>query len=83
LHGVRYQTTDVQRAADFHTRHLDFTLEHQQLLAFAVVSIGDFKLLLSGPGASADRAFRGSLVRADALVIPTEGRDPARYAIPP
>ena len=55
MHGVRYQTTDVQRAADFYTRHLDFTLEHQQLPAFAMVSIGDFKLLLSGPGASGSR----------------------------
>jgi len=83
LHGVGYQTTDVQRAADFHTRHLDFTLEHQQLLAFAVVSIGDFKLLLSGPGASADRAFRGSLVRADALVIARRDGARLRYVIPP
>jgi glyoxylase I family protein len=55
LHGVRYQTTDVQRAADFYTKHLGFTLEHQQLPAFAMVSLGDFKLLLSGPGASGSR----------------------------
>jgi glyoxylase I family protein len=57
LHGVRYQTTDVQRAADFYTKHLDFTLEHQQLPAFAMVSLGDFKLLLSGPGASGSRSM--------------------------
>ena len=55
LHGVRYETTDVQRAADFYTKHLGFTLEHQQLPAFAMVSLGDFKLLLSGPGASGSR----------------------------
>ena len=55
LHGVRYQTTDVQRAADFYTRQLGFTLEHQQLPAFAMVSLGDLKLLLSGPGASGSR----------------------------
>src|SRR4030095_15290627 len=55
LHGVRYQSTDVQRAADFYTRHLGFKLEHEQLPAFATVSLGGFKLLLSGPGASGSR----------------------------
>ena len=55
LHGIRYQCTDVQRAVDFYTRHLGFKLEHQQLPAFAAVSLGDFKLLLSGPGASGSR----------------------------
>ena len=55
LHGVRYQSTDVQRAADFYTKYLGFKLEHQQLPAFATVSLGGFKLLLSGPGASGSR----------------------------
>ena len=55
LHGVRYQSSDVQRAADFYTTHLGFKLEHQQLPAFASVSLGDFTLLLSGPGASGSR----------------------------
>jgi glyoxylase I family protein len=55
LHGVRYQTSDVQRAAAFYTDHLGFDLEHQQLPAFATVSLGGFKLLLSGPGASGSR----------------------------
>ncbi len=55
LHGVRYQSTDVQRAADFYTKYLGFKLEHQQLPAFAIVSLGGFKLLLSGPGASGSR----------------------------
>lgn len=55
LHGVRYQTSDVQRAVDFYTRHLGFKLEHKQLPAFATVSLGQFKLLLSGPGASGSR----------------------------
>ena len=55
LHGVRYQSTDVQRAAVFYTTQLGFSLEHQQLPAFAIVSLGDFKLLLSGPGASGSR----------------------------
>lgn len=55
LHGVRYQVKDVGRAADFYTRHLGFTLEHQQPPAFATVSLGHLKLLLSGPGASGSR----------------------------
>lgn len=59
LHGVRYQVTDVARAATFYTDHLGFRLEHQQLPAFASVSLGDFKLLLSGPGASGSRSLPG------------------------
>jgi glyoxylase I family protein len=55
LHGVRYQSTDVQRAAAFYTTYLGFKLEHQQLPAFATVSLGGFRLLLSGPGASGSR----------------------------
>jgi glyoxylase I family protein len=55
LHGVRYQSTDVQRAAEFYTTHLGFKLEHQHLPAFATISLGDLKLLLSGPGASGSR----------------------------
>jgi glyoxylase I family protein len=54
-HGVRYQVTDVARAAAFYTDHLGFKLEHQQLPAFASVLLGDFRLLLSGPGASGSR----------------------------
>ena len=59
LHGVRYQVTDVARAAAFHTEHLGFRLQHQQLPAFASVSLGDFVLLLSGPGASGSRPLPG------------------------
>jgi glyoxylase I family protein len=55
LHGVRYQTGDVQRAVDFYTGYLGFKLEHKQLPAFATVSLGGFRLLLSGPGASGSR----------------------------
>ena len=55
VHGVRYQVSDVARAVDFYTRVLGFTLEHQQLPAFASVALGDVKILLSGPGASGSR----------------------------
>lgn len=55
LHGVRYLVADVSRAVAFYTRHLGFTLEHQQLPAFAMVSLGELKLLISGPAASGSR----------------------------
>jgi glyoxylase I family protein len=55
FHGIRYQVTDVSRAVAFYTDQLGFTLEHQQLPAFASVSLGDLPLLLSGPGASGSR----------------------------
>jgi glyoxylase I family protein len=55
VHGVRYQVKDVARSVAFYTRHLGFKLEHQQLPAFASVSLGDAQMLLSGPGASGSR----------------------------
>jgi len=55
FHGVRYQTKDVSRAATFYTDHLGFKLEHQQLPAFAAISLGPLTILLSGPGASGSR----------------------------
>lgn len=55
FHGIRYQVTDVARSVAFYTQHLGFKLEHQQLPAFANVSLGDAHLLLSGPGASGSR----------------------------
>jgi glyoxylase I family protein len=55
IHGFRYQVTDVARAVAFYTQQLGFTLQHQQLPAFASVSLGDARLLLSGPGASGSR----------------------------
>ncbi len=50
VHGVRYLVKDVARAALFYTQHLGFALEHQALPAFASVSIGGTRMLLSGPG---------------------------------
>jgi glyoxylase I family protein len=55
MHGVRYQATDVARSVAFYTTHLGFRLEHQQLPAFASVSLGDLPILLSGPQASGSR----------------------------
>ncbi len=53
--GVRYQVKDVSRSVDFYTRQLGFELDHQHLPAFGQVSLGDLKLVLSGPGASGSR----------------------------
>ena len=55
FHGIRYQTRDVQRSVDFYTTCFGFTLEQQHLPAFASISLGGIKLLLSGPGASGSR----------------------------
>jgi glyoxylase I family protein len=55
VHGVRYQSKDVARAAEFYTTHLGFTLERQQLPAFASIAHGEAKVLLSGPQASGSR----------------------------
>ena len=55
VHGVRYQVMDVARATAFYTEHLGFKLGHQQLPAFASISLGDVQILLSGPGASGSR----------------------------
>jgi glyoxylase I family protein len=51
VHGVRYQVKDVARSVAFYTQQLGFALQHQQLPAFANVSLGGTQLLLSGPGA--------------------------------
>lgn len=53
--GVRYQVKDVSRSIAFYTQQLGFKLDHQNLPAFGQVSIGDLKLILSGPGASGSR----------------------------
>ena len=55
LWGVRYQVKDVSRSIEFYTQRLGFKLDQKNLPAFAQVSIGNFKLILSGPGASGSR----------------------------
>jgi glyoxylase I family protein len=63
LYGVRYQVSDVARAIDFYTQKLGFNLERKHLPAFAQVSLGDFKLMLSGPGASGSRPMPDGAVQ--------------------
>jgi glyoxylase I family protein len=55
VHGIRYQTRDVARSTAFYTTHLGFTVTHQQLPAFASISLGTVQILLSGPQASGSR----------------------------
>lgn len=52
---VRYIVNDVEAAIAFYTTHLGFTLISKTLPAFADVSRGDLRLLLSGPASSAGR----------------------------
>jgi glyoxylase I family protein len=52
---VRYQVKDVQRSIAFYTQTLGFNVDRQNLPAFGQVSIGDLRLILSGPGASGSR----------------------------
>jgi catechol 2,3-dioxygenase-like lactoylglutathione lyase family enzyme len=55
LVNVRYMVDDVEAAIDFYTEHLGFTLRSSAAPAFADVTRGDLRLLLSGPDSSAGR----------------------------
>jgi glyoxylase I family protein len=55
LWGVRYQVKDVQRSISFYTEVLGFKLDQKNLPAFGQVSVGNLKLILSGPKASGSR----------------------------
>jgi glyoxylase I family protein len=55
FHGVRYLVADVRRSVAFYTELLGFTVDHQQPPAFASVSLGPLRILVSGPGASGSR----------------------------
>lgn len=50
--SVRYMIDDVPAAIEFYTRHLGFTLEHDATPAFASVTRGNLRLLLSGEKSS-------------------------------
>lgn len=51
---VRYQVQDVERTVAFYTQHLGFELT-QRSGPVTIVSRGDLRLLLSGPGSSGSR----------------------------
>jgi catechol 2,3-dioxygenase-like lactoylglutathione lyase family enzyme len=49
---VRYMIDDVAAAITFYTTHFGFAVETEALPAFAAVTRGPLRLLLSGPGSS-------------------------------
>ena len=53
--NVRYMVDDVAAAVAFYTTHLDFILHSSAAPAFADVTRGDLRLLLSGKTSSAGR----------------------------
>jgi catechol 2,3-dioxygenase-like lactoylglutathione lyase family enzyme len=53
--NVRYMVDDVDAAIDFYTRHLGFEVRTNAAPAFADVTRGALRLLLSGPASSAGR----------------------------
>jgi catechol 2,3-dioxygenase-like lactoylglutathione lyase family enzyme len=55
LVNVRYMVDDVHQAVDFYTTHLGFALRMSAAPAFADVTRGNLRLLLSGPKSSAGR----------------------------
>jgi catechol 2,3-dioxygenase-like lactoylglutathione lyase family enzyme len=55
--NVRYLVDDVAAAVDFYTTHFGFTVNMAALPAFADVTRGNLRLLLSGPQSSAGRAM--------------------------
>jgi catechol 2,3-dioxygenase-like lactoylglutathione lyase family enzyme len=53
--NVRYMVDDVDKAIEFYTKHLGFELHISASPAFADVTRGNLRLLLSGPASSAGR----------------------------
>ena len=55
--NVRYMVDNVEAAVDFYTTHLGFEVNTNYPPAFADVTRGNLRLLLSGPKSSAGRAM--------------------------
>jgi catechol 2,3-dioxygenase-like lactoylglutathione lyase family enzyme len=55
--NVRYMVNDVDAAVAWYIKHLGFTLQTSAAPAFADVTRGSLRLLLSGPKSSAGRAM--------------------------
>ena len=53
--NIRYMVHDVDRAIAFYTQHLGFEVRSSAAPAFADVTRGRLRLLLSGPASSAGR----------------------------
>ena len=48
--AIRYIVDDVDKAITFYTQFLDFKLEMHPAPSFAILSLGNLRLLLSAPG---------------------------------
>lgn len=48
--AVRYIVNDVDAAIAFYTQHLGFTVDRHPAPGFAMLALGDLRLLLSAPG---------------------------------
>lgn len=55
--SIRYMVDDVATSIDFYCGQLGFTVEQDARPAFASVTRGALRLLLSGPGSSGARAM--------------------------
>jgi catechol 2,3-dioxygenase-like lactoylglutathione lyase family enzyme len=82
--NVRYMVDDVDAAVAWYTKHLGFTLLSNAAPAFADITLGSLRLLLSGPTSSAgrpmsdgDRPHPGGWNRIHLIVddLPAESRD--------
>ena len=62
-YAVRYQVNDVARSVEFYTAHFGFASEGPSSPAFAMVSNGDLRLLLSGPVSSGSRQMPGGIAQ--------------------
>jgi catechol 2,3-dioxygenase-like lactoylglutathione lyase family enzyme len=58
---VRYQVADIDRSIGFYTRQLGFQPAERSGSAFAAVSRGGLRLILSGPGSSGSRPMPDGL----------------------
>jgi catechol 2,3-dioxygenase-like lactoylglutathione lyase family enzyme len=64
LASVRYLVDDVQTAVDFYTGHFGFSVNLNAAPAFADVTRGPLRLLLSGPTSSGARATPADVATA-------------------
>jgi catechol 2,3-dioxygenase-like lactoylglutathione lyase family enzyme len=55
--NVRYMVDDVSASVDFYTTHFGFVVDSNAAPAFAAVTLGDLRLLLSGETSSAGRVM--------------------------
>ena len=69
FHGVRYQVKDVSRSVAFYTAQLGFKLKHQQLPAFANVSLGNLDICSAARGPRARDACLTVITKSPAAGI--------------